>query len=85
MQSLEGELAKKAEASKTEAEEKITEALKQKVEEITKLEQQNEELKAQISRLEQQVKEMSTPLEGAVDPKSLEQELKKYKVQNENL
>lgn len=52
--------------------------------ELLKLEATNKELENQIERLENQVKEMSVPDDGG-QPQNLELELKKYRIQNENL
>jgi len=46
---------------------------------------QNTELKDKIAHLEKQVQEISTPDESEGKPANLELELKKYKIQNENL
>ena len=55
--------------------------------ESEKLEATNQELLNKIERLENQVKEMSVPDDGGQPKKKedLELELKKYKIQNENL
>lgn len=64
------------------------EALELQGQEVSRLEALKDDLQQQIERLEHQVKEMSQPEpngDSKSDPKNLELELKKYKIQNENL